>query len=859
MNADAIVAWLSERVDRTRHLCLDSRGVTPGDVFVACPGHATDGRRYLNDAVDRGAAAIVMLDGWSGGAPSAVPVLAVVGLTSLLGEIADAWYGQPSAHLLVIAVTGTNGKTSTVQWLAAALNAHAVPCGVIGTLGVTQVDGATLAGVLTTPDVLSVHRSLAALLVGGAVAVAVEASSIGLDQGRLDGVRIAVAGFTNLTRDHLDYHGTIEKYRDAKFSLFARPELRIAVVNVDDAAGRDLLVRFPALRVLRYSMDRGRECDIRAVDIETGAYGVIFNLMLRGATAQVVTRQHGLHNVSNFLLVAGVLHHLGWDLARIAGALAALPPVPGRLETIAPRAVRSRGAVLVVVDYAHTPDALDRALVAMREVAVARRGRLICVFGCGGDRDAGKRPIMGQIAGRLADRVVLTDDNPRSEEPRAIIEQIAAGMSLPPTIEPDRAAAILATLWGVADEDVVLLAGKGHETYQEFRGGRVPFDDRQWAGFALTWRYGGRGVSVDSRSIQPGQWFIALAGEKFDGHDYLAQVASAGACAAVVARADPAVAIPQFVLGDTRVALARIGAAWRGCHDLPVIAVTGSNGKTTTKEMIAAILRAWLGAPAVLATQGNMNNDIGVPLMLLRLANGHRAAVFELGMNHPGEIEVLAGMARPTVALVNNAQREHQEFMHTVEAVARENGSVISALPASGIAVFPGDDIYASLWRGLAGERAVARFGLAAACEVHAEAIHVGASGTSCRLVTPWGDTALSLAVPGLHNLRNALAAAACAGMVGAPLEAMTRGLAGFTPVHGRMMPRLLDDGLQLIDDTYNANPDSVRAAVDVLAALPGKRILVLGDMAEVGTDSPALHGEVGAYACERGVDALLT
>lgn len=860
MNARSILAWLDERVDRAGHLCLDSRRVEPGDVFVACPGLTTDGRRYLRQAVDRGAKAIIMLAGWSGeAAPDTVPVLEVEGLGRLLGEVADGWYGRPSADMTVIAITGTNGKTSTVQWLAAAFDAQGIPCGAVGTLGVTMPGGSTLAGALTTPDVLSMHRALAALRDAGARVVAIEASSIGLDQGRLDHVSVSVAGFTNLTRDHLDYHGTLDKYRDAKFSLFGRPGLQVAVVNVDDAAGRDLLARYPGLPALRYSIEPERECDVHAADVQTGAYGVIFNLVLPSGTAQIVTRQLGLHNVSNLLLVAGVLHHLGWDLARIAGALAALQPVPGRLEAVDPRVADARrGAVLAVADYAHTPDALERALVAMRQVAIARGGKLVCVFGCGGDRDAGKRPVMGRIAEKLADRVIVTNDNPRSEDPRAIADQIVAGMERAPEVELDRALAILSAIWGAADKDLVLLAGKGHEPYQEFSTGRVPFDDREWAGFALAWRDGPHAVSIDSRKIEPGQWFVALKGENFDGHDYLAQVASAGACAALVARLDASARIPQFVLGDTRAALSRIGEAWRARHGLPVIGVTGSNGKTTTKEMISAILRAWLGAEAVLATQGNMNNDIGVPLMLLRLTGAHRVAVFELGMNHPGEIAILAGMVRPTVALVNNAQREHQEFMHTVEAVARENGSAIEALSATGVAVFPGDDTYAPLWRGMASSREIVQFGLGADCQVRAEDIHAGTAGTSCALRTPWGDGVLSLPVPGLHNLRNALAAVACAGAVGTPIDAMLRGLAAFTPVRGRLMARELGGGLQLIDDTYNANPDSVRAAIDVLAALPGRKILVLGDMAEVGDDSPAMHAEVGAYAAERGIDTLL-
>ncbi len=321
----------------------------------------------------------------------------------------------------------------------------------------------------------------------------------------------------------------------------------------------------------------------------------------------------------------------------------------------------------------------------------------------------------------------------------------------------------------------------------------------------------------------------------------------------------PEARLPQLVLGDTRIALMRIGAAWRARFALPVVAVTGSNGKTTTKEMISAMLAEWQGEGNRLATAGNLNNDIGVPLTLLRLRPEHRAAVFELGMNHPGEIAQLAAIAAPTVTLVTNAQREHQEFMHSVEAVARENGAAISALPEDGVAVYPGDEPYSSIWDALAEPRRVLRFGLQPGLDVYAEQIIADVNATRCRVVTPVGVADLALPVPGLHNLRNALAAIASAIAAGAPLEGAVRALASFSPVAGRMQHKSMSDGTLLIDDTYNANPDSVRVAVDVLARMAGKRILVLGDMGEVGDNGPAMHVEVGNYAREQGLDALIT
>lgn len=854
-----ILSWLNRHVVAGARLCLDSRLVRPGDVFFACAGRHGDGVRYVADAVANGAAAVVAHAEPDAAHLAGTPVLVVASLREHLGEVAHQWYGAPSEAMSVVAVTGTNGKTSCAQWVAAALNAEGIPCGVMGTLG-SHLPGASFddSG-LTTPDVLTVHGTLAAMRDAGAVVVALEASSIGIEQGRLDGVRIDVAGFTNLTHDHLDYHLTLDSYRDAKAALFSWPGLRSAVINADDEAGMAFCAQSKAEHVVAYSTAGSRAADIRAQDLHAGPYGLVFALCTRQGTVQLLTRLVGEHNVANLLLVAGVLQELGWDLSRIGRVLAGLAPVEGRLQWVEPIDNGQVSALpMVVVDYAHTPDALERAIAALRSIASARSGRLLCVMGCGGNRDKAKRPVMGGIAARLADDVIVTSDNPRDEDPAVIVQDIAHGMAIEPVVELDRAKAILRAVWGAQPADVILLAGKGHETYQEVKGARTRFDDRQWACFALTWRQGAT-LSTDTRRIGPGQLFVALKGPVFDGGDYLDQAAAQGALAAIVDARRPQSDLPQIELGDTRQALLRIAAAWRSLHAPALIAVTGSNGKTTTKEMIASILRAWVGDDASLSTQGNLNNDIGVPLTLLRLTRGHRAAVIELGMNHPGEIDVLADIARPQVALVNNAQREHQEFLHTVEAVARENGSVLRYLPASGIAVFPGDDTYASLWRELAGGRAVLRFGFDATFDVHADQIHVEPTGTSCQVHTPQGTAAVVLHAPGAHNLRNALAAAACAHAVGVPLSCIVKGLDGFRPVSGRMHPRALDDGFQLIDDSYNANPDSVRAAIDVLAQLQGKSILVLGAMGEIGADSQAAHAEVGAYARERGVDALLT
>ena len=373
-------------------------------------------------------------------------------------------------------------------------------------------------------------------------------------------------------------------------------------------------------------------------------------------------------------------------------------------------------------------------------------------------------------------------------------------------------------------------------------------------------------VHSDTRTLQRGDLFVALRGERFDGHDFLPQARAAGAVAVLAERGVAASGLPGLEVPDALLALQELAAAWRRGRSTTLIAVTGSNGKTTVTQMIAAILRAWLGADA-LATQGNLNNHIGVPLTLLRLRDlpAHRVVVVELGTNHEGEIAQLARLAAPDVALVNNTQREHQEFLHGLDAVARENGSVIEALPAHGVAVFPLDDPGSALWRRLAGARRTRSFALDGAHGIAADVrgqAHWQEDRWRLVIDAAEGRIESTLAAAGRHNATNAIAAAACALAAGGAAEAVARGLAGFVPVAGRS--RLLQvtwQGrmLNLVDDSYNANPDSVRAAIDLLASLPGPRWLLLGDMGEVGDAGPAFHAEVGQYAAARGIQTLWT
>ncbi len=492
----AAVNWMKQNAPNAQ-LTSDSRAIAVGDIFFAFPvtAQAGDGRRHIKSAIENGAAAIIFdSENFAWDESFTIPHLPVAQLRESLGAIANIWYGKADQDMFIVAVTGTNGKTSCSQWLAKALSMTSSPCAVIGTLGVGNYRNGVLENLVetgfTTPDAIQLQRRLFDLHDAGAQALAIEASSIGLQQGRLNGLHVDVALLTNLTRDHLDYHGDMDAYAAAKTILFDWPGLAAAVVNLDDEYGVQIAQKLHLqsaqqqnkVRVLGYSLKHKEHPSaevIYASNLRTHHAGTNFHVESAFGSGQVKTQMIGRFNVSNVLGVLSVLLAKGISWTAAVSAIEKLESVPGRMQQLG-----SAGRAMVVIDYAHTPDALEKTLLTLQQVALERQGELWCVFGCGGDRDPGKRPQMGKIA-EVAQHVVVTSDNPRTEKPDMIIQDILKGMSVTPHMIEDRASAILFAIKHAGKNDVVLLAGKGHETYQDIDGKKWPFSDEEHAALAL--------------------------------------------------------------------------------------------------------------------------------------------------------------------------------------------------------------------------------------------------------------------------------------------------------------------------------------------------------------------------------------
>ena len=901
----------------------DSRAIEPGDVYVAVRGIRADGHAFVTDAIARGAVAVVVerpLD-------VAVPQVIVADGAAALGILVGRALDDPAKAMTLIGITGTNGKTTTTYLVESILRAAGARPGVIGTVEYRWRDAGgaarTIDAPYTTPTPQILHETLAAMRADGCTHVVMETSSGALVMERLAGITFAVAAFSNLTQDHLDLHGTMAAYRDAKRKLFAEhlAPSGTAVVNIDDPEGGSMADAAPA-RVLRVS---GAGAATAAADIRV----VEQRSTVRGITARIATPRGDLmleapplighYNVANLALAVGIAEALGLPHDAIARGIAGLGGVPGRVERVA-----NAADLDIFVDYAHSPDALHNVLSALRPLT---RRRLICVFGCGGDRDPGKRPLMGAEVAALADLAVVTSDNPRTEDPRTILDQILDGVPRPFAVDVDRARAIRAAISEAVPGDVVVIAGKGHEDYQIIGTTKHHFDDREHAAAAVAERelrslaevardaggeatpvdaaYGvasamrhpvgtvrvadgpahdpaktaydvaaaTRGtastahdvsarihagaihrVVIDSRIAAPGDLYVAIRGEAHDGHAFCGAAVAAGASAILV---DHPVAVdaPSIVVRDTRLALGALAHAHRRRWTGALIAITGSAGKTTTKELTRAALA--LAGPSH-AAEGSLNNETGVPLTLLGLRAFHAFGVLEMGMRGAGQIEYLTRIAEPDVAVIVNAGSAHIELLGSTEAIAAAKAEIWLGLRPGGTVVRPfGDDRLAALARRHRPSARQLTFGETGADVALVDYRPSDAGGEL--VLDVFGERhMLALGLVGRHAALDACAALAAAHAAGASIASALRGLAHARPAAMRGEIVALA-GRKLIVDCYNANPASMAAALRTLAERAGGHtaLAVVGDMLELGSHAAAAHRDVGALAKELGLGVI--
>ena len=904
-----------------------AQDVQPGGLFVAIEGLAADGHDFIDEALTRGASAIVTQKP----VKSESIIVQVENTRKALAAISARFFKNPSEKLFLIGITGTNGKTTTAFLIEHILDKTGIHVGVIGTLNYRYA-GKTFQNPMTTPESFDLQKILAEMLDNQVTHVVMEVSSHALDLYRVHHCKFDLAIFTNLTQDHLDYHKDMDSYWSCKKRLFTEilgvkteNDRVLAIINRNDERGRELShnleLRLGQASVLSSGFSDNNR--IRPEDFSYDLGGITGKIATPNGAFKFKSHLVGQHNLENILCATGVGIVLGLSVDVIKHGIESVKAVPGRLESIPNDHKR-----FVYVDYAHTPDALENVLASLRE---STPGRLICVFGCGGNRDKSKRPQMGDIAGRFSDLVVITSDNPRTEPPMEIIDQILEGTKksiahafIPSdlaenfaikgyVVEPDRKNAIALAINVSRPNDAILIAGKGNEPYQIIGDKTIAFDDREEAKKVLStlnvkrlgsetrsnpkvlsenpkpvnsdlipWHVaeiieatGGHlfcgdsartftGVSIDSRRISDDDLFIAIKGEVHDGHRFIGSVVEQGVNGCLIdQRKTNMLSKPEWsatgvvcvTVDDTTKALGDMAAFNRRRTPVSVIAITGSNGKTSTRKMTSDVVSRRFHT---LSTQGNLNNDIGLPLTLLNLTRDHQWAVVELGMNRPGEIERLAEICLPDVGLITNIGPAHLEGLGSMEAVMKAKGELLGKIKPDGMAILNADDPRLLKLADITPIK-IMFFGMSKDAAIRAESVEKKEKGLSFNLVLPAEMISVQLQTPAMFMISNALAAAAVGHLLGLTAVEIKNGLEAFKPVQGRMNIHKTGKGIHIIDDTYNANPGSMQAAIITLTSLKGKNkgFLIAGDMLELGEHSASMHQKIGAVAARSEIAGL--
>ncbi len=906
-------------------IITDSRDVGKNDLFIALLGDNQDGHTYVGAVLQSGCKAILVEENRfnkTSLSQSKIPVISVPNTRAALADIASRIFSFPEEEVILVGITGTNGKTTVSYLLENALAHQGERVGVIGTVNYRYTDSTgnvrSYPAPFTTPDPLTLTKLLRKMADAGVSTVLMEVSSHALVQQRLGNILFDYAAFTNLSHDHLDYHHSLVNYFHAKtllFTSYLKERGKVVITHqssnntgLDKWASKisDLL---DEQKIEYISCGNCFSCSIRPQHIGVDIDKTEVTLETPGGQLSFISPLVGRYNVDNMMTTLGIAEIMGYDIRQVSQSLAQTAGAPGRLERVIIKSSKSPKAA-TFIDYAHTPDALLNVLQTLK--ALPHR-RLVCVCGCGGDRDTDKRPKMGKIAAELADVAIITDDNPRSEEANKILNDIIAGIHQVDTKErsvgwlmdssedkgyvviPDRKEAIHYAVKSSAAEDIIVVAGKGHEKYQLTNQGKRFFDDSLEVREALlSWdiesiaaalktnpgdfrecRYI-TDVCTDTRILKKGQIFIALHGDNYDGNKYVEDAVLAGAGAIVAANSEKIGEtdnVPIFKVPDTLKALGKMAAYRRreiGSISAPtVVGITGSCGKTTVKEMTAAVLeQQWPNSSEnppnrVLKTTGNFNNLVGLPLSLLPLQLKHEAAILEMGMNQPGEIAQLAEIADPDISCIVNVHGAHLEGLGTLDGVARAKEELFAGTHTRGTLVVNQDD---------------ARIVKAAEKYPHKK-IHFTLKPSQAGKADLWASdirnvedgnieftlnidksaNPVKLKVPGHHNVENCLAAAAIAHAVGIKPDIIVKGLESFEAADKRLQVVSAAAGYSIINDTYNANPASMSAGLTTLKAMNGSiKIAILGDMLELGDDSQIAHNELGKLAAQTGLAFLL-